>query len=62
MSDEIARWKQALEGLPADASLQARIEAVVVCGRVSGEHDPERVPYYCCEKVDALLAMLEKSP
>lgn len=49
-------WVDRLRELPADASLRAKVAAVVYCGGVSGEH-PGGKTYYCCEKVDALLAL-----
>ena len=49
-------WADRLRELPADASLKAKIAAVVYCGGVSGEHRRDKT-YYCCEKVDALLAL-----
>ena len=50
-------WELRLAALPTNATLQARIEAIVYCGRMSGEHQHDAGPYYCCEKVDALMAL-----
>jgi hypothetical protein len=56
---DISKWKRKLAELPSDASLLMSIEAIVNCGRESGEHNPKRGPYYCCEKSDALLWLFE---
>ena len=50
-------WEERLRNLPPDADLRAKAEAIVYCGGASGEH-PRGRTYYCCEKVDALLALL----
>ena len=56
---DLNKWERQLAELPSDASPLASIEAIVNCGRESGEHDPKRGPYYCCEKSDALLGLFE---
>lgn len=50
-------WEYALDQLPDDASLQTKVEAIVNCGRFSGEHPPNK-EYYCCEKVDAIMSLI----
>lgn len=57
---DLNKWKRGLAELPPDADLLTSIEAIVNCGRASGEHNSERGPYYCCEKSDALLWLFEQ--
>jgi hypothetical protein len=54
MAAAVAVWK---ERLAKATTLKEKVEAIVNCGRSSGEHNCHGGPYYCCEKADALLAL-----
>ncbi len=53
-------WEERLRGLPAGAGLREKVEAVVYCGGLSGEH-PRGQVYYCCEKVETLLRLFREA-
>jgi len=58
MSKEPRPWE---DRLAQAITLQEQVEAIVNCGRSSGEHNCHGGPYYCCDKADALLALHAKA-